>query len=738
MEIKKVFIFSVFLLACTAAIAGPARFREVPLSQPDGYTFTATFYGDEFYRIIRTKDDGYAIAKDADGWWCYAYYEVDGTKRSSGARVGTPASPEILDASRQIPYSTLAQNANRMRFKDEKDDEPIIKRIMSRNAAMTKGSLNIPAEKHGIVILAQYKDVKFQYTRQDFENLLNSESSSGSTGCAVDYFNDQFQGKVNFTFDVSEIVTLPRNRADYGGNMGDDGSVDDKMPGQMIYDACEEADSHIDFSRYDDDNDGFVDNVFVFFAGEDESDGADEDCIWAHAWYLSSSEYYGRGGKIYNTADGVKVNRYACSAELKRSYTTSTKFDIQFAGIGTFCHEYSHTLGLPDLYDTDYEQNGQAAALWASTALMDGGNHNNDGKTPPNYNCIERELIGLTEPEAAEGGDYTLEPVNINGRYLKIPTETEGEYFLIECRSINEKWDQHIGGSGLLVYHIDKTESVLAKWESNNNPNADAFHQCADLVEADGRKDAFENQNDFYFASYTPISTIFFPAGSSSLSSTTHSAFMAWNGSPMPFSLENITANGDGSVSFRLNSGVAIIPEARNVVSAAFTDAAIIEWESTFELGTSAYFTWNESGSGETMTMEVPPYEGNKHSVTIEGLKPRTTYRFGIVYRASGDESEETGEVIEGTFTTQRSPAVSYPYIYITDNATYLSGSRLPLRVINAQDAASVSWELDDKEITVSGDGWYHPASGRHTLKATVNYPGGGKDIITRQITVQQ
>ncbi|MCM1198064.1 MAG: M6 family metalloprotease domain-containing protein, partial [Clostridium sp.] len=563
--------------------------------------------------------------------------------------------------------------------------------------------------------------------KEDFNQLLNASGYKGS-GCAMDYFNDQFHGTVEFTFDVSDIVTLPGNRESYGGN--DEGG-DDKDPAKMIYDACRLADSSIDFSRYDDDGDGYVDNVFVFFAGEDEADGADEDCIWSHAWYLT---YGGYNLKL----DGVTIDRYACTSELARVYTANNSYTTELAGIGTFCHEYSHTLGLPDLYDTDYDENGEAAGLWHWTALMDGGNMNNDGNTPPYYNCIDRELTGISEPETIAPGEYTLEPININGRYLKIPTSNSKEYFLIECRG-NDGWDKYIGysansGSGLLVYHIDRTNSRI--WTSYNSVNANASHQYADLIEADKRPDRIDTMSDFQYKRYTfDVSGIFFPQGSNVLSSATHPSFRTWSGNELQYSLSDITLNGDGSVSFKVNADNDIIPQAQDIVSETFPDAAIIQWESDYGINSTAYVTYSEKNSQERTVVEVAPYSGKSYSLTLEGLKPQTTYSVEICYRS---ESGKEGKTVTHTFMTQRIPSVSYPYIHIGGTGIYSAGSRIPLRVYNASEAASIGWELDGKTAMPSEDGYFYlEEQGTHSLKATVNYDGGAKDIIIRQITVK-
>ena len=275
--------------------AAPARRGPITLRQPDGYSFTAVLRGDEFGHILKTMD-GCAIIQDEDGYYCYAVFDADGSRHSSGVRVGADTPGDVLAASRQIPYGQIAAlaAANRMAVQNL-DEEPLTRRIMKAQGMMSDdgtpltrsdGSLSNTIEKHGLVILAQFSDVPFTYTREDFIRMLTQSrySVNGATGSALDYFNYQFGGAWEFSFNVSDIVTLSHNRAYYGGN---DKDGNDMRPAQMVKDACGLADSMIDFSAYDDDGDGYVDNVFVFFAGGDEAEGAGDDHIWSHAWELS-------------------------------------------------------------------------------------------------------------------------------------------------------------------------------------------------------------------------------------------------------------------------------------------------------------------------------------------------------------------------------------------------------------------------------------------------------------------
>lgn len=720
---------SVFMALDMAAI--PTE-REILLTQPDGSTFTAFLKGDEYGHILKTSD-GCAVVKDDNGYYCYAWFDSMGLRYSSGYAYGDPDAPaDAVTASRQIPYGQITAAASARKREVPRDTrEPLLKRVM-RAKGRTKA--DGPVRKHGIVILAQFKDEAFTRTKQEFEAMLTEEgySVNGATGSAVDYFNDQFKGKYEFDFTVSDIVTLPKNRAYYGKN---DPSGQDLRAAEMIKDACNQADGTVDFSIFDDDMDGEVDNVFVFYAGGDEAENGDGDCIWSHAWYVKD------GADIDLTLDGKRINRYACTSEL----TLVSWGQYEIATIGTFCHEYSHTFGLPDFYDTDYEGEGRfmSASLWSSTSLMDAGNANNRGNTPPYYNAIEREYLELSEPEILQEGEYILEPISESGRYLKMETATEGEYFLFECRS-GKGWDAYINGgtrpaSGLLIYHIDKsgrmiysdTEgmdiSAADRWELYNEVNANPEHQCADLIEADGRTDRLVS------SIASDLTGIFFPHGNTSFTPSGFPSFSDWDGIPSALSITNIRMDGK-NVRFTVETSSGVAPMAIKIEMDVFQNAAIINWQSNIVSMGTAYLTCQ--GMEE---VEVKPYEAGKYSYTIEGLSPGKEYTIGIRYKMS---EGEFGDSTEKSFTTKTVPAsYNYPYISLpksgrNNDGSFKVGTKIPLRVLNATDAESVTWHYGSNVITPGKDGYYTITEGGR-LKAEIIYPNGSVEIITRAIAVR-
>lgn len=734
MRLRHIITTFVLYLACAAASAAPARYSVIYLTQPDGTVFQARMKGDEFTRI-KTDASGHAIIQDSEGWWHYAIYNADGTKSSSGWKVGSRATSDILSASRNIPYGRLAEKAQeRRRLDNSYRGKPALRQMREQEGIPARsGETDLSIVKHGLIILANFKDVDFQYTKEDFERLLTEHgySVNGATGSAKDYFDEQFQGQLEFDFHVSDIVTLSKDRAHYGEN---DNDGNDKAPADMIAEACILADAETDFSLYDDDGDGKVDNIFLFFAGEDEAEGADEECIWSHAWYVRS------GAGIKLELDGTIIDRYACASELTIQYYANGKKDIFISGIGTFCHEYSHTLGLPDFYDTDYEESGGiSAGLWTRTSLMDGGNYNNNGNSPPYYNALERIIAGISEPAVLEKtGTYTLEPIHRNGASYMLKTDNEDEFFLFECREYHN-WDKYIGGTGLLAYHINLSSGGFDKWLDYNQVNTDPEFQKADLMEADGRADSFVSMDD-YAAARSRIAGIFYPyEGHDTISAETSPGLTYKDGGYSECVIGSIRKEGDGS-SVRFNfigkDNISTPPAAVNIEKDVFADAAIIRFESSHPYEGPAHVSWGRAGK-EMEEMTVLPYSPGKYAIILEGLESGgKTYEIEICFITDGLE----GEIQRTAVMTKRMPVTEWPYIYLgsmerNSDGTFPKGTRSPLRVYGAAGASEIRWKFDGNEIRHEGDGYY-TINQSGILQAEIYWEDGSIDKVMKRITV--
>ena len=724
MRFRIIITYICIIITALSSLASPARRGALVLTQPDGTTFRAFLQGDEFANI-KTTSDGHAIIQEEDGWWWYAVYEDDGSRCSSGYRIGKEVPGSILSGSRNIPRSVISENGKAKRLSVNTIESDI-------KPSLT--NFSTPARRNGIVILAQFKDIKFLHGKEDFQTMLMSDGYSlhGATGSAREYFEYQFNGRINFSFDVSEIVTLPAKREYYGKN---DSRGNDSRPAEMISDACRlAAENGVDFSRYDSNNDGKVDNVFVFFAGEDEAEGADENCIWSHSWYLFS------GAGISLNLNGKMIDRYACTSEMTRIYdlVTGKLQKTRLSGIGTFCHEYSHTFGLPDLYDTDYESHGGwAAGVWGSTSLMDSGNQNNDGNTPPNFNVIEREILGLTEPVVIDtDGRYSLCRIETNIAY-RINTDRKDEYYLLEYRSNDGTlriWDKYIGGNGMLVYHIDKSASVIEKWEGLNTVNTKADHQCADLIEADGRSDSFTDYMDFYVKTKN-IEGIFFPYKKfNSIPSQGTPGLNFWSGQKNKISITEIQEGG-GGISFNVLgfSEDSTPPSIKgDITYEAFCDGVILRFESDKPHIGHANINFGLVG-GETWLFQVAPYENGKYAIKLEGLEPVKTYTATIYFELFGIKGKSSSV----SFMTKKQPAVTWPFINFgsaqrNSDGTFEKGTKIPLKVNNSRDIIDIVWSFNN-EVVPRGD-YYLTLTEDGTLEAHIYMKDGCEEILTKEI----
>ena len=708
---KRIFLILSILVPMTSfnVLAIPARGVVREVLQPDGSAVRIVMAGDEFCRIARTED-GSAVVKGRDGYWYYAFYDIQGAKRSSGVRVSSGAGGAAAAAARNIPYGMIRRAGAERRAEANR-----LRAERATRAPRTKAGTDT---HKAVIILAEFQDLKMKYSQSNFENMLTQPGYSygGATGSALDYFNSQFEGTARFEFTVAPLVTLSKGYAYYGQN---DSAGNDMRAAEAVAEACRLADPYVDFSQFDEDGDGQVDNVFVFVAGDDEAEGAGEDHIWSHQWYLTSSG-------IRLSLDGKTINSYAISTEITYDFDYGTGAEL-FTTIGTFCHEYSHCLGLSDLYDADYEDSGGTSkALWETTSLMDHGNYNNNGNTPPNYNALELRTFGIGQEEALEIGQYTLAPLSSQKRYIVAETDKKYEYYLFECRA-QEGWDKYIGGSGLLIYHYDYSSNEAGystdmgrdltareRWwynEVNCNPE----HECFDLVEA------VPLAKDTY--------SVFWPNGiHTAFNGSSSPAFTYWSGKQSETGLSDIRRDGT-FIRFSVTGPLSIEKVEE------FQDAAIVLWTMNLSSDSGSRISITPSSGGQTVEYSVKSYAAGAYSYTFEGLQPNTTYTVSVYHPEDKDNAVST------TFTTKKYYNSGYPFIYLNSadrnsDGSFKKGGRMPLRVFNAPGAARISWDYSSSVLSTDGSGYY-TIVGSGTVRAVIDYTDGTRDIISKTITAQ-
>lgn len=458
---KKIGLIAILSVLVCSAWAIPARRGGIVKVQPDGTEVTVYQHGDEYFRWM-TNEKGEWLEMDEAG-----YYRV-----TEGLSM----------------------------------EEIAVKRMSSpMRAASSAYPLNIAPR--GLVILVDFQDTKFTTSKAAMDSMLTGKNYTRdysyvldgktihvkSAGSARQYFYDSSNGQYDPQFDVVGPVKVKRKAEYYGKNAGGF----DAHPWTMVREACELVNKSVDFSRYDNDNDGFVDFVYVIYAGYGEADGGDANTIWPHSYALS------KAGE-YCVVDNKEVELYACGNEMD----FATKHTM---GIGPFCHEFSHVLGLPDLYTTG----GQGHKTVGKWSIMDYGPYSNEANTPPTYSAYERFMLGwlkprlLVEPEEVELPELQAS----NSALLISTTDTHNlignnpnpaTFYLLENRQ-QTGWDTHLPGHGLM---LTKVQYSYDMWDLNS-VNNDATNMGVDVIEADGEEPSMSNDG------YKGKAGDLFPAGAS-------------------------------------------------------------------------------------------------------------------------------------------------------------------------------------------------------------------------------
>ena len=462
---RKQFRIVLLIMAClwcwVGALAVPANPNPHVVTQPDGTTIRVRLCGDEYYHYY-TTEDGTPVTLCDDGFYRYTTIDAQNKLVASADVVGKVNTPVLPDKKSVLKRHGELYKVNKAKKVVDLPRKQAPMRSAVRNAGSKDGVVK------GIIVLAEFQDQKFTFSQKAINDKMNKVGYTdeyGSIGSVRDYFIAQSYGQFQPEFDVVGPVTLSQNMAYYGANY--DGG-NDIRPHEMVAEACQLASQQglADMSDYDHDGDGWVDLVYVIYAGYPESSGAPGETIWPHAWYVYS------GGGLLVTLDGVKLNAYACSAELNGN--SGSNLD----GIGTFCHEYSHTLGLPDFYDIDYS--GAMGMSWWS--IMAHGNYGVNGYVPIGYNAYEREFCGWLEfNELTDNVSIRMpELTTDNAAAYKITSTNANQYVTIETRC-RKGWDVSLPSEGMMVIAVDYNKEA---WD-RNGPNDDPNRQRFKLIPAD-------------------------------------------------------------------------------------------------------------------------------------------------------------------------------------------------------------------------------------------------------------
>ena len=474
---KKIGLIVAFCAIMGSVWAIPARRGAIVRTQPDGSEIVVYQHGDEFFHW-ETNEKGEWLTLDKDG-----FYQVTEALSKEAIAAKRAASPLHIAPKEEVATP-----------------------------------LNIAPR--GLIILVNFADLAFTETIEEMDSMHNAKNYTrdyeyvyrgntyqvSSEGSARQYFYDASFGQYNPQFDVIGPVTVSREYAYYGKNNVN--TQFDQRPWEMVKEACVIADTllDVDFTQYDNDNDEIVDFVYVIYAGYGEADGGGANTIWPHSYQLSAAG-------AYCQVDGVRVDLYACGNEI--DYYTK-----KHTGIGTFCHEFSHVLGLPDLYTTE----GQTHKTLGEWSILDYGPYNNDGNTPPAYSAYERFFMGWLTPEViVDSANIRLEELNSSQRALLISTEDKHNligndpkstrFYLLENRQ-QQGWDTYLPGHGLMLTYVQYNAT---RWQENTVNNT-SRSMGVDLIEADGKTPNSSGTG------YLGKATDLFPAGATSYTQITDHA----------------------------------------------------------------------------------------------------------------------------------------------------------------------------------------------------------------------
>lgn len=534
-----------------------------------------------------------------------------------------------------VPQELMSKARSRMAARRQAARRANAKKASQRIA--TNGNTGkFQGQRHGLIILVNFADSKFNTSKfgptQTLYSRIANEANYGENnfkGSISDYFKAQSGGQFLLDFDVAGPVTLPHGYSYYGQN-DDDGY--DKRPKEMVKEACQAVDGSVDFSKYDWDGDGEVEEVFVVYAGNGEHDTTNQpSLIWPHMDNLAN----------YNeqlTLDGVTINTYACASELNGDKTLS--------GIGTFCHEFSHCMGFPDMYDTASDGNNFGMGSWD---LMDYGSYNGYGYVPAGYSGYEKMVCGWTTPIELD------KPMTVNGMerladmgqtYIIYNKGNRNEYYILENRQ-QSGFDKYLPGSGLLIEHVDYDKDIW-EWNAVNTTNGGYYPEGSSTPSYnDHQRITIFHANNI---EYDGNNATYPYASLDSLTDSSQPAATVWNANAdgtylMHCRVYGITQNADGTVAFSFGWADG---------NATGTNDSIL-FKETFDKCTGKGGNDGKFSGNIAFSVFEPDNDGWKH---IDGLTGNYMYGAKKCARFGNSSKSISGWVISPAFTLQGDTAV--------------------------------------------------------------------------------
>lgn len=595
------FVF-VFLTTCIDAYASPAYPFPINFTQPNGKSIQIIMKGDESVKWANTID-GYTLLYNKEGYLEYAQLDDKGSLISSGISAN--------NQSNRTKSETLFLSGIKKGLTFSAEQLKTIRLISEIKNDNTKRSFPTTGNRKLICILIGFPDKPFTKSKEDFEALFNqvNYSTGGATGSVKDYYLENSYEKLNLSITVAGPYISSSNMSAYGAN---NSSGSDTGPRELVSEAILAADKDVDYTQFDNDNDGNVDGVYVIYAGYGEEAGGGSDAIWAHAWSLSPSVIL----------DGKTLSKYSCSAELRGNNGSN------ITTIGVICHEFGHVLGAPDYYDTDYEKTGGNYAGTGKWDLMAGGSWNNNGITPASHNAYTKTLIydWAQLNTISAPGQFQLSPsVTSTNSFYAINTTTANEFFLLENRQ-NIGFDSKLPGHGLIIYHIHSNVMTVGNKINIQHPQL-MYPVCASaLVEPNADPTSYGSIN----SGGCPFPGI---ENKTEFTDETTPSSKSWAGANTLLPITKIYESNVGIISFEIleanfytSNNRAEINEMITFVDASYGGATSWEWN----FGEGA--TPSSASTKGPHTVKYSTIGEKTISLTVNGNKTVTKPAYISVY----------------------------------------------------------------------------------------------------------
>lgn len=334
------------------------------------------------------------------------------------------------------------------------------------------GTITIP------VVLVNFKDVKFKINepKKAFEQLFNSDTQEDlgngnnyNYGSVAKYFHDMSNGAFTPKFKVYGPVTVDSAETYYGGKNEDD----NENPRQLVKDALKLIEDQVtedDIKSFCSDG-KTVDCVYVVYAGLGQNDGGAGTTVWANTWTTDGATLGGKSVRWYTMSPELSSMKLDDNGKFNNKGTIPA-----VSGIGVICHEFSHSLGLPDMYPTEISArlDNQEMEYWD---LMDGGEYTNAGFCPTAYTAFEKEQMGWPvdiKKLDSDANNVTMTKSTDQGgpAYKIVNPQNDKEYLMLEYiqrKGWNKGWNKHLFGNGLLVYHVCLPSETLDLYTHLNN-----------------------------------------------------------------------------------------------------------------------------------------------------------------------------------------------------------------------------------------------------------------------------